>query len=667
MQHPSHSTPSLVARRKPLAALVSLLALPPAAQASDTNMLAPLNVWATQVSSSSLYLGEGEISAKQADHLSDLLRDQPGVDVGGTHSTNQRINIRGLGDTDLDVTIDGADQNAFMYHHMGNLLINADILKAVDIQVGRNSILHNGLGGSVAFETKDPGDLLRPGQDFGARLSGGLATNDAWSSSLTGYGRVTDQFDLMVYGYFTDRDNPEDGDGTENIGNDGDIYNVMVKGGFEPNASNRLELAYDAYRDEGDYTFRPDLGPASNEAIPGSSGPFPTEYSRDTWTLNHELDLASPLVLHTNLYYNELTLERDERSSGGNVVGGMAINTGIKSQARSQLQTGGIDQTLTYGVALNRQEAEARSNGARVSDEESTLTSVFVEDAIVLGQSFTVTPGVRFDRYEAETASADDQYSKVSGALALAWRPTDGLTLSASRTELFEGPQLSEIFPGGRQVAQLPNLGLKPETGYNDELGIRYDRPDLLGADRQTFALTLFHTQIDDKIETVRVPGGEQDQNVGTVDIDGFEASWRLEQGNFASVLTYAHSDSEFEETGDPLDREIGDTVGLSLDYVFAEHGLVLNWFSQYVAEEDRVVSGDPKPSYDVHNVSVQWLPDGNLSGLTVTAGIDNVFDELYVSHASRTGRTVHPVFGPLVLNDYEPGRNVKVTLAYEF
>ena len=45
----------------------------------------------TQVTSSSLNLGSSSIETKQADHLSDLLRDLPGVDVGGTSSINNRI------------------------------------------------------------------------------------------------------------------------------------------------------------------------------------------------------------------------------------------------------------------------------------------------------------------------------------------------------------------------------------------------------------------------------------------------------------------------------------------------------------------------------------------------------------------------------------------------
>ena len=50
-----------------------------------------------------------------------------------------------------------------------------------------------------------------------------------------------------------------------------------------------------------------------------------------------------------------------------------------------------------------------------------------------------------------------------------------------------------------------------------------------------------------------------------------------------------------------------------------------------------------------------------------MTLGIENLLDKLYVSHASRTGTTTHPVFGALELSDYEPGRNIKLSVAYKF
>ncbi len=57
-----------------------------------------------------------------------------------------------------------------------------------------------------------------------------------------------------------------------------------------------------------------------------------------------------------------------------------------------------------------------------------------------------------------------------------------------------------------------------------------------------------------------------------------------------------------------------------------------------FVLEEDNVFDGQPKKdSYDVHNLYAQWVPS-DIDGLSVTFGIDNVFDELYTSHASRSG-----------------------------
>ncbi len=154
------------------------LSVPVVAQ-ENTSDVEKMTVWGTQVTSSSESILAGDMSLKQADHMSDLLRDIPGVDVGGTHSVNQRITIRGLGETDLDIRLDGASQHANMFHHIGNLTLNPDILKSADIQVGNNSVTQGGLGGSVYFETKDAKDLLRYDENFGARLFGAYASNDS--------------------------------------------------------------------------------------------------------------------------------------------------------------------------------------------------------------------------------------------------------------------------------------------------------------------------------------------------------------------------------------------------------------------------------------------------------------------------------------------------------
>ena len=72
------------------------------------------------------------------------------------------------------------------------------------------------------------------------------------------------------------------------------------------------------------------------------------------------------------------------------------------------------------------------------------------------------------------------------------------------------------------------------------------------------------------------------------------------------------------------------------------------------------------KDGYTVVNVSARWTP-ASYPGLALTVGADNLLDEYYASQSSRTGLSFHPRFGELQLTDYEPGRNVKATVSYEF
>ncbi|AZZ94132.1 TonB-dependent receptor [Hahella sp. KA22] len=637
-------------------------------QAEESTNLAPVTVWGTEVSSSSVYLGEEDISIKQADHLSDLLRDQPGVEVGGTHSVNQRINIRGLDDTDLDIRIDGASQSNFMYHHMGNLLINADILKAVDIQVGANSIVHGGLGGGVKFETKDAKDLLKPGRDFGGRVSFSHFTNDATQGSLTGYGKLGDSFDFLAYMLVNDRDNPKDGDGVENVGNDGKIKDHLIKLGYDIGEYDRLEFGYGAYRDEGDYTYRPDMGPATNTNIPGSSLPYPTEYNRDTYTLNYDMDRGDMLNLRLSLSHNVLDLRRDESIVSGGIIEGEAINSGANATAQTLTEAFGLEHLFTYGSDILRQQGVSNKDGEQLTKEKALNIAVFAEDRATFDSGLAITPGVRVDRYNLDSVNADKTYTEVSGALAAEMPVTDALTVRVSTTQTFKGPELSEIFNNAGGI-KTPNPDIRPEDGHNEEFGVNYFKPDVWGAKSIAGGVTLYRTKIHDVIQASET--SDMDENVGTAVIDGYEASFKYSLTDLSLMLTYASMDSEVRRhdgSTTPLDREIGDTIGVIVTYYVPSSDLTFDWNAQFVSEEDNVAEGsENKDGYQVHNVSMQWQPKGQLDGVAVTFGIENLFDERYTAHASRTGRTNHPVFGELLLNDYEPGRNYKLTLAYSF
>ena len=641
---------------------------PPASGPVDELTGEPITVWATEISSSSVYLHEDEIALRQVDHLSDLLRTLPGVDVGGTHSTNQRINIRGLGDRDLEITLDGAVQNNYMYHHMGNLLLNTDILKAVDVQVGAGSIVDGGLGGAVRFETKDAADLLLPGQTFGGRGQAVYNSNSSVSVGATAFAQLSDSVDLLLYGQQVDRDDFEDGRGTPSSGNDGTTDNLLLKLGIQLSEGHRLELSLDDLQDDGLYAPRPDFNGAANDRINEvrNGTKYPTSYGRQTLTLGYEANLGNTL-LRSSVYSNDSELEREENT---NLVNGQATNEGLNLIFHTTLPGAGAAHHLTYGARSNRLESLYALNDAVTDIEEATGTAIFIEDRIQFSDRWTVTPGVRFDRYAMDTSSSDETFDEVSFALSTEIGLSDSWNLQLSGTELFKGPELAEIFIGGGG-RKIPNPDLRPESGINLEASVRFQRADVLGADRLSAHLTFFQTDIDHYIESVSVAEGctigarcSQDQNVGTLELDGFEAGLHFIRGGFSGLLTYASSDSWLPESERPLERELGDSLSLTLAYNIPQYDLELSWSSQVVFEEDRVAAGSPaKDGYEVHDLAAKWRATKVVPGLSLTVGIDNLFDELYASHASRY--LVNPVFGDLT--DFEPGRNFKTTLSYAF
>lgn len=657
-------------------------------------------VWGTKLKVSTASLDEDALAVRQPDHISDLLRPLPGVDVGGAHSLNQRITIRGMDDKDLNITIDGARQNAYMYHHMGNLQIHADILKSVDLKVGKNSVVHGGLGGDVAFETKDAADLLRDGHNFGARLLAGYADNASDSYSLAAYGQVTPKLDFLAYFNRVDRDNYAvggdtitDSDGTVIPGTDGkvrghsgEVADQLIKFGWNQDANRRLELSYENYGDEGNYSYRPDMGLATDLAIADNLGlplTYPTEFNRETVNLNYDAYLGDGLRMKASAYRNQSDLERDESGvaavfGGAALISGTATNDGARLQFTSVVDFGGASHQFNYGADIVRYETEYRQDRVPASAEQADNLAFYLEDRMELSDRVTFIPGIRYDQADLESAVVDDSFSGLTGSLALEWRFHRDWRLNLAGTSLFQAPEIGEVFIGAG-IRDQPNPNINEETGANYEVGLAY-RSDLNNGAIKG-GVTLYQTQVDDYIyDYAPLPaGGRGKNNVGDMQLDGFEAYLGFDIGPWAMLLSASGTESELNAfdtyaalEGARLDRSQGDDYALSLDYRLPLKGLSIHWDSQYVDDVaaglnlDGATLNNAKDSYDIHNISFRWAPV-SLDGLAVTVGVDNLLDAYYASQASRTGISFHPRFGELYLVDYEPGRNIKTTLAYRF
>ncbi|MCB1603284.1 MAG: TonB-dependent receptor [Gammaproteobacteria bacterium] len=653
----------------------------------EVSKMDSVKVWGTTVQSSSVNIDEKYLTMRQADHLSDLLRSIPGVDVGGSHSLNQRINIRGLDDRDLLITIDGAVQNTYMYHHMGNLQIHADILKAVEIEVGTNSVINSGLGGSVKFKTKEAKDLLEYGQTIGVRTQGSFASNDSSGGSITSYGQLSNNVDFLAYYNYVDRSNFTVGGG-KILGSDGVVINEsgVVKGqagrtndglfklGIDLSPLQRLEFGIEGYSDKGNYSYRPDMGLATDIAIADGLGlplVYPTEFLRDTYTINYDLSWGSNSNLVASAYMNKSDLWRDQTSLAnvlsGNpkIVEGNALNKGFNILGNSTLS--GINENeLTYGMEFYDYETEYSRDYQLTSSENASNFAIYLQDKIAITDKLSLTPGIRYDRYSIDSQIVDNDFDEFTYGLSLDYKINENLAFQVSSTEIFKGPELSEIFIGAG-LNDIENQLIKAETGYNNQVVLNYNPSEAIH-----LGMTYYHSKINNYIDE------SLDTNIGDITLRGYEFFISHQKGNLLALLSYASQDSELNAFADfmnldnaRLDRAIGDSLNLNIDYSFPEKNLDLYWNTQFIAdlpeELDTSGSARQKNAYTIHNLSLRWIPQKMIQGMELTFGIDNIFDKSYASHASRTGDSIHPRFGALHLTDYEPGRNIKTTVAYRF
>ena len=126
------------------------------AEAAGTNKLSPVSVTApTQYSvQNSLSYDRGRIEALQPQDMKDLFKNESSVSVGGSIPINQKVYVRGVEETAMLVTVDGARQNNKVFHYQRAIqmeeLVQQDLesdIKAMSDEV--DSAVHVS-GGGVA-------------------------------------------------------------------------------------------------------------------------------------------------------------------------------------------------------------------------------------------------------------------------------------------------------------------------------------------------------------------------------------------------------------------------------------------------------------------------------------------------------------------------------------
>ncbi|SMC25898.1 hemoglobin/transferrin/lactoferrin receptor protein [Andreprevotia lacus DSM 23236] len=630
--------------------LATLLCAATAHAADDSAALDPVLVTAERGSDTNTVVRANRIEVEQASSLQDLFKQTPEVSVGGGLPTAQKLYVRGLSERMLNVTIDGAVQPESAYHHTGQVMIDPDLIKRVEIEAGTGAATAGpgALAGAVRFTTKSAKDLLQPGERAGGSLKGSYqSVNDGYKLDASAYGLLGDVASILASQSYEKGRDYKDGNGDRVVNSSSDVRDSFIKLDLGADA-HKVQLAYEHYQDEGLRNKRTNLGPA----------PFnPTERQRterDSFTANYDYVSGNPwLNLHATAFFNknQIKLNLDKPSME---------NDGTRSQGLNLTNVSRLgDHKLSYGLNYRHDTVFANIPDTPLDNETSSVVGLFLQDDWALNEQWTLTAGGRYDRYSyTDKYKQDYSSSGFSPSASVAYSPIESLTLRLSHARALRGVGITEPFLLQYQD-NAPSIA--PEKASNTELSATWEQNGWHAS------ATVFRQKIANFI-------GYDDfhQNLGTVKVSGYSSSFGYQTQQWSASLGMSYSKPTLndqplsDDNALLLGQSTGRTWVAQVDYAFPAQFVKLGWTGRYVEAYDYRPTGakDPgsKPGYAVHDIYAQWLPTGKDS-LKLTLTVKNLFDHFYYDQSSFGYRT--PWGGQSALA--EPGRDVRLALAVKF
>ncbi|MEO1142944.1 MAG: TonB-dependent receptor, partial [Pseudomonadota bacterium] len=487
-------------------------------------------------------LGNEEVSEEDLENrnpaaIDDVFAGESSVTASGGAAIGQKIFVNGIEESLLSVTIDGARQNKSAFHHTGNVLIDPELLKRVDISEGiaPADAGPGALAGLIAYETKDVGDLLEDGRSEGGILSAMTDTNGTdVRTALTVFGREETGFEWLISGAYHTGDDYEDGDGIVVPGTEPDLTNFIGKLAHETETGERLELS--ASRTEDNGTCAAQAGPGGIvfcrpdfAGVVGRPNTFVERLSRResvTFTYNDEIPEGNW----------DPTFQISYNSQEINVSGVEGINESVSAFLKNEwsFETG----IFTAGVDFLNETAQGRGFGpgpfGSSGRERLNNFGIFAQMREDLNDIISVSYGARFDTQRFEAASGQDfTDSGFSANGAIDVQLTDTLAFTAGGATSWGGFELGE--------AALINFGgawnydgFTTSRANSGRAGLRYENSG--------FAVSgaYFYTEVND-INAVLPTRGARGA-VNNLVSEGFDGSisYTTDMGFFRANYTLA-------------------------------------------------------------------------------------------------------------------------------
>jgi len=314
-----------------------------------------------------------------------------------------------------------------------------------------------------------------------------------------------------------------------------------------------------------------------------------------------------------------------------------------------------------------------------VADNSAYHTAaLYAQDRVKLSDRWELTLGGRatyakadigryenFDTTPHAPSSMGEDWLNLSGQARLSYRVIDDLWLVyASLSQAYRAPGLSDLtrFDVSRSTdVETPSPNLDPERFLCGELGSR------VTADPVAWHMAYFHTRIHDLIIRQAATDGTYTKlNGGDGYVHGVESELQVrvcKQWLSRTGFTWMEGYTDYEATGGTKVSEPVRTMPLTA-YTALRWESESRRFWAEAAErvsdaEDRLTAADKTdtqrippggtPGYAVTDLRCGWRVK---SGLSLVAGVENVWDKDYRIHGSGSN---------------EPGRNLVLSAEYRF
>ena len=654
-----------------------------------------------------------QLEKYQANDLADIFRQTPSVTVGGSLGVAQKVYVRGLEDSMVNVTVDGAPQTSTLFHHIGRVSIEPELLQSVEVQAGAGEATAGtgAVGGAIRFKTKSADNLLSEGEQFGGIAKARYFSNSGHKESISLYGKATEEVGVLASFVNVSRDNMEDGDGKEIPGSAADQTLAFVKVNADLTENQKLTVSYESRKEEGKFGKQTNWAPLADDPLYESWG------ERETIVLNHTWYLSDLINLETTLYQTDSSFKRELYTWDASIE-----TTGFDIRNTSDLG----EHSLTYGVErkVDKVHAQSYEDFGGIYDEEGTVTGLYVQDHWQFNDDLLVSFGIRHDSYELDHVGQSANWIQVDGNwivetdtsgdpvtisetfstkkqdgfssnFGVVYSLTDNLKLSASYAEALRGRQVADAFTVGELTH---NNNLEPENVANKELGLQYNDGTFI------FEASAYISEISDVVFD-KFKGGEGVfyENIGDLESTGFELVVGYQANNFDVIVSYNSNNVElnnapfvwpdandasgsstvildgvdlaaYEYGG--LGNAVGDSLNVNVNYEMTDE-LEMGFNINYVASLNNIevfhrsielgwlteLETIDKPSYTVVDAYVKYSP---IENLTFDLAVQNLLDESYRSHGS-VADYGHIDGYESIVGIKEAGRDIRLTASYQF